>query len=360
MSRQHEDDDSYLWDGSGTVDPEVERLEKLLAPHRYPSSGKAEAQAAVVPMPRRTARSRRWLVAAAPLLAAAAALIVWLVLRGERTPPGPAHAVTPLHAPVVTPPAPRPAPEPGPAWAVDTVAGAPTCGAGDAPAGCAALRVGQWLTTDASSRARVHVADIGRLDVAPGSHLRLLASGTEQHRLELERGEIHAVVSAPPRLLIVDTPAAQAVDLGCAYTLSVDDDGRTRLEVTLGWVALEAPGRHVIVPAGARASTRPGAAPSTPVFDDAPAALIDAAARLDATPADPKALHAAMTAARTRDTLTLWHLVPLVPAGRPRLALIDRIEALGAAPPPGVSRAAIARADVDALEAWRLELALTW
>ena len=49
-----------------------------------------------------------------------------------------------------------------------------------------------------------------------------------------------ARVVAPPRVLVVETPAADAVDLGCAYALEVEADGSTRLSVTSGQVALEA------------------------------------------------------------------------------------------------------------------------
>ena len=33
------DDDRYLWDGSGTPDPEIERLERALEPLRAPAVG---------------------------------------------------------------------------------------------------------------------------------------------------------------------------------------------------------------------------------------------------------------------------------------------------------------------------------
>jgi hypothetical protein len=56
--------------------------------------------------------------------------------------------------------------------------------------------------------------------------------------LSLERGALHARIAAPPRLFIVDTPSAMAVDLGCEYKLDVDAAGNSRLHVTSGFVAL--------------------------------------------------------------------------------------------------------------------------
>src|SRR5436309_715730 len=88
-------------------------------------------------------------------------------------------------------------------------------------------------------------------------------------RVALERGKLHAFITAPPRLFFVDTPSAEAIDLGCEYTLAVDDAGIGLLHVTLGWVMLERDGRESYVPIGAMCETRPGVGPGTPFFEDA-------------------------------------------------------------------------------------------
>ena len=41
--------------------------------------------------------------------------------------------------------------------------------------------------------------------------------------MALDQGTIHARIWAPPKFFYVNTQAAVAVDLGCAYTLHVDD-----------------------------------------------------------------------------------------------------------------------------------------
>ena len=111
------------------------------------------------------------------------------------------------------------------------------------------IQVGDWLQTDGSSRARISVGDIGTIDVAPNTRVRMVASQPGEQRLRLARGEISASVTAPPRLFLVDTPASTAVDLGCAYTMKADEDGSGFLHVTLGWVSLEWAGRESLVPA---------------------------------------------------------------------------------------------------------------
>src|SRR5205085_382819 len=86
----------------------------------------------------------------------------------------------------------------------------------------AKLGIGQWLETDATSRAQVDVAAIGNVEVEPNSRVRLIESKPTEHRLELQRGRLSARISAPPKLFFVNTPSGVAEDLGCAYTLEVD------------------------------------------------------------------------------------------------------------------------------------------
>lgn len=220
------------------------------------------------------------------------------------------------------------------------------------------LAEGAWLETDAVTRARITVGSIGTVDVEPATRVRLGASREDEYRLALARGTISAEIAAPPRLFIVDTPASTVVDLGCAYTVHVDADGRGDLRVTEGWAALEWKGRTSMVPAGASASIRPGIGPGTPSFDDASAALRAALAAFDFADGGATAIATVLAEARVRDTLTLWHLLSRVDAGaRPRI--YDRIAAL-APPPDTVSREKALQLDAATLVHWREELAWRW
>jgi len=220
------------------------------------------------------------------------------------------------------------------------------------------LRVGDWLETSTDERARVEVANIGQVEVGPNTRLRLVETRLTEHRLELRKGTLSARIYAPPRLFFVDTPSAVAADLGCAYTLEVDDAGRGLLHVTSGWVALEAAGRESVVPAGAACLTKPGAGPGTPFFVDAPDELLSALSRLDFEAGGAEALEAALRAARPRDTLTLWHLLARV-NGPARERVYERLAAISP-PPAGVTREKVLGLDRDALAAWKDDLEGAW
>jgi putative zinc finger protein/FecR-like protein len=228
----------------------------------------------------------------------------------------------------------------------------------DGTGGQTRMAVGEWVQTDASSRARIRIGDIGTVDVAPGTRMQLVASGSDAHRLNLAHGSISAVIVAPPRLFFVETPSSTVVDLGCAYTMQVDEAGVGLLRVTSGWASLEWSGRESLVPAGASSPTRPRVGPGTPYFDDASGRLRQALLDFDFDNGGSGALNVVLTEARDRDTLTLWHLLSRVePPARARI--FDRMVELTPLP-RGVTREQALALDGETLRKWREELAWTW
>ncbi|HEX8070778.1 MAG TPA: FecR domain-containing protein [Pyrinomonadaceae bacterium] len=246
---------------------------------------------------------------------------------------------------------------PAPAWDVARVTGTPRIGA-ERIGERGRLAVGEWLETDAHSRAQLSVARIGQVEVEPETRVRLVTTRATEHRLELARGTLHARIYAPPRLFFVDTPSAVAADLGCAYTLEVDDAGRSLLHVTSGWVALERAPRESYVPAGAACATAPGTGPGTPYFEDASDNFLNALDAFDFKQGGDDALNTVLAEARVRDTLTLWHLLPRVDAAR-RARVYERLAQL-TPPPAGVTRAGVLQLDDDMLARWKDDLQDKW
>jgi hypothetical protein len=252
-----------------------------------------------------------------------------------------------------------PRPEPGPALDVTRIEGAPRIGS-KTVGEVEKLRVGEWLVTDDSSRAEIRVGEIGQVQIDPGSRVRLVEAKTDEHRLALARGKMQAFIWAPPRQFYVDTPSAVAVDLGCAYTLEVGEDGQGLLNVIAGWVAFEWQGRETFVPAMAMCVTRPRFGPGTPYFSDASEDFQNALALFDVadsgSDARSNALQTALAKSRKRDALTLWHLLARAD-GDDRLRVYNRLAEL-IPPPAQVTPDAVTRLDRAALDLWweKLEL----
>jgi hypothetical protein len=208
---------------------------------------------------------------------------------------------------------------------------------------------GEWLETDNASRARVQIGKIGHVDVEPNTRLRLVSTKLTEQRIALERGKMAATISAPPRIFFVDTPSAQAVDLGCAYTLEVDDEGQGLLRVTAGWVAFVLHGREAKVPAGAACATQPGTGPGTPYFVDASPEFQNNLRKFDFEKGGKQILESLLEASRARDTLTLFHLLSSVNEG-----------ASYTPPPAGVTREGVLQLEEPMMNEYREKLEPTW
>lgn len=237
-------------------------------------------------------------------------------------------------------------------WNVETLAGMPKIG--DAAAG-EKIAVGQLLETDSGSRARISVADIGTVEISPNSRVKFVATGKNEHRLSLERGKMHAKIFAPPRLFVVDTPSAKAVDLGCEYTLDVDNAGGSILHVTGGFVALERNGRESIVPAGMMCRVRAGKGLGTPFSAEATEAFRNALERFDFSGGS---IQPVLADSDFYDMVTLWHLLSRAKK-EDRGAVFDALAA-HVKPPAGVTREGVIALDKKMLEAWRTEVENVW
>ncbi len=333
----------YLWDPSAAADPEVERLERALKPLAHdqrplelPAHSAAAVEDAatagrergrVLRLPRSSWWSSAW--RRGPALAAAAALVVALgigLARLKQSAPTDL-AVTPLQ-------------------------GAPRIGR-QALREPAHLAVGRWLETDGESRARVDVGEWGEITLEPNSKLRAVRVGAQARRVALARGSLQAFIVAPPRMFQVDTPSANTVDLGCAYTLEVADDGKAVVTVTAGWVSFEWKGREAFIPAGMRCDTRPRVGPGTPYRVEANrlqtelAVLDDPASGAEAI---ERSLRSSLDASTAEDAVTLWHLLARFD-GSQQAAVFDRLAIL-APPPEGVTREGVLRGDRAMLDSW--------
>ncbi|MBO0720139.1 MAG: zf-HC2 domain-containing protein [Blastocatellia bacterium] len=247
-----------------------------------------------------------------------------------------------------------------PSWTVKRLEGSPKIGE-KLMTEQGRLAPGQWLVTDGTSRAQISVGDIGEVKVEPNSRIGLVAAHADEHRLAIPKGKMQAFIWAPPRQFYVDTPSAIAVDLGCSYTLEVNDEGQGLLQVIAGWVAFEWEGRETFVPAEAECLTRPGLGPGTPYFSDVSREFRDSLARFDTAqagdPARGSALEEVLRRSRKKDAFTLWHLLTRAnetEAGR----VYDRLARLVPPPSKKVTRSGILRGDRAMIDAWWDELQL--
>jgi hypothetical protein len=219
------------------------------------------------------------------------------------------------------------------------------------------LRTGQTLETDETSRVRIDVGNIGEVEVGTNSRVRLLEEQIGSGSLGLDQGTITALIWAPPRRFIVQMASANAVDLGCEYTLHVDAGGNGWMRVSIGWVAFEKDGRESFVPVDAMALIRHGAAPGTPFYEDASSAFKLALEEIDfgasGVPGEmtrSAALAALLEQARKRDAITLWHLLART-EGAELAQVFQRLAQL-VPPPNSVTRDGILAGNAHMRDLW--------
>ena len=304
----------YLWDRSGEPDDDTAHLEEVLGRLGGPVPPLARMPVRPTPVIRRPL----FLGFAA---AALAMVILTLFIAWRRS---------------------------GPDWIVIPVAGVPRLGSRDL-FGNARLRIGELIETDERSRAEISVGHVASLEMEPNTSLKLTQSGRSGHRISLERGKLHAVIWARPKLFFVDTPSAVTVDLGCAYSLEVDNEGNTVVRVTHGLVSIESRGRDSYILAGAVCVARKDRGPGTPYYADAPPALIQALDDFDVN-SRTEALATVLAEARKKDVLTLWHLIPKT-TGTQRAAIIDRMASFVPLP-PGATREGALIGNSEMLDRW--------
>jgi hypothetical protein len=130
-------------------------------------------------------------------------------------------------------------------------------------------------------------------------------TNAEEHRLELQRGRLSAVISAPPKLFFVNTPGV--AEDPAAPTLEVDDDGNSILHVTLGWVALQL---LIANPPYCRCgcAMKRGFGPGTPYYEDATQSFRSLWRSLisPATEREDRSAGDSSRRGAARDAMTLW------------------------------------------------------
>jgi hypothetical protein len=267
-------DEKYLWDRSGPEDPEIAALERLLAPLAHD-----ERPLAFRPRPRPDVH---------PLLAMAAAVLmaITLTFTTGRTAATTLASNAPGHVPL-------------------RVVG-----------GREQLAPGTWFTAT-QGRRELALGHLGEITLEEGTRLQVHRLAADEARLFLERGALEAKVSgaARPRFFQVATPASVCVDLGCRYTLRVDEHGDAVVRVMTGRVAFENGGREVYVPALATCKAYKDRGAGTPRFEDARQELVaalDAFDRSVRSGTETRRQLARMVLALLRepkDALPAWHLL---------------------------------------------------
>jgi hypothetical protein len=319
MRTDERDEETYLWDPAAPPSPDVQAVERRLAPARFDPA----LRPLTLPDP-----ARRHRTFARPLLAVAAMLAT--MVAGSM-----AFWSWRSHWPA------------GAAWPITIEQRA-------APNTIVtALQPDQRLQLDSSATAQLTIARIGTMRLGPGSALTVSETRSRRHRVLLDRGAVKVRLWAPPGWFAFSTPAGNVIDLGCIFDLSVGEDGTSRVRVDTGWVQIQNGWGESLIPAGASSVMTASERPGVPVFDDASPAFAAAVRAIEhdaAAAARDGAVDVAVATARKRDVLTLLMLSTASPVSV-RRPLIERAAQLWP-PPSSVTAGEVADGNREQLWRW--------
>ncbi|HSD62959.1 MAG TPA: hypothetical protein VLB50_04145 [Ignavibacteriaceae bacterium] len=217
-------------------------------------------------------------------------------------------------------------------WQVESLKGTPVAGSVKID-DSGILPVGEWLTTDSRSKARLKMGMTGEVDVDPGSAVQLVSTKENDYKIYLKLGKIHAKTWAPANLFSVIIPSAYVIDPGGTYTIEVDKSGSSFLQVSNGNVVIKSGSDKEIVPAGAVCETMKNRDPGTPYLLNTSTEFKEALSRFDFGNRTQEDLEAVLDNAGVKDALSLWYLLR---NARPDDVQLIYNKLAELVPPPGV------------------------
>ncbi len=325
-------EDDFLWDGTGTPDADIAAMQKDLTPlaHTAPLDemrlARERRDQPISAQEARNARSRSGrqspvLLAAGICSAGLCVAALLLLMKGGKKNP-----------------------------CTDAASGFAFASSSDVSCGSHAslqghLPIGETITVGRTAM-ELTIANIGKAEIAPGSEITLVTTSIREHRLALRHGRMHATVVAPPRLFVVETAAATAIDLGCEYDVTINRAGVGELTVMSGNVELTSKFGAVVVPAGYTAQLAPNLGTGVPLITAGSGYLVTIAADVAAgVPIAPDRWRTP----NADDAITLAYLLPRLDAAA-RNIVVDQLSPL--VPLAEIDSGAAKAGDLGEIQRW--------
>jgi septal ring factor EnvC (AmiA/AmiB activator) len=228
-------------------------------------------------------------------------------------------------------------------WQVSKIKGSPKVMDSQVIFTTDSVKTGEWIVTDDSSQAMLHIANIGNITIDPRSKVKVLSNNSGEKKIMLEYGTISAELKPGQKDFFVESRSATAFDDGSTYTYTVDTSGDGIVYVKSGLVTLIANGRESMVPAGKMCITKAGVGPGTPYNQDASPELKQALINYDFKNGGSAALNKILSTARKTDATTLINLLPRVSAGEKEMVYTKLASFVP--PPPNLPKDSIPKLD---------------
>ncbi len=174
------------------------------------------------------------------------------------------------------------------------------------------IKEGQWIQTDAISRAELMVANLGKVIIEPNSRIVFVKNAEGNNRILVNYGTIQTTMNPNSRSFFVEMPSAVATDNGGSYTITVDSTGDGLVFVKSGKVEVESHNREAVIPAGNIVLTKKNYGVGTPFNENASPKFRNALFNYDFGKCNDACVTTLLNNAKMSDAVTLVNLIPNV------------------------------------------------
>lgn len=191
------------------------------------------------------------------------------------------------------------------------------------------------IETDAISRIEIQVPDVGTITLEPNSKIQRLPA----NKIQLLSGMLSANKKGANKLLTLVVPEAEIKDyfLGGQFTLAVNEDNITTVNVNDGWTTIVKNDLETLLLPNHTCRIIPDSGIGLPYLNTSASAFVEAVNNYCFTnPNNEEALISVLTKAELNNSVTLWNLMKRVTRKQRDMVIYTLFGLLGD-PPIGVT-----------------------
>lgn len=172
------------------------------------------------------------------------------------------------------------------------------------------IKEGQFIQTDAISRAELMVANLGKVIIEPNSRIVFVKNSEGNNRIMVDYGTIQTTMNPNSKSFFVEMPSAVATDNGGTYSITVDSTGDGLVYVKSGKVEMKSQNRDAVIPAGSLVLTKKNYGVGTPFNENSSPKFKNALLKYDFGICNDACVTTLLNNATISDAVTLANLIP--------------------------------------------------
>lgn len=212
------------------------------------------------------------------------------------------------------------------------------------------LEQGETLSADKTSHITLHIPDVGRLEMSPGSSIELEKAKDGDNIVKVNYGTVKVVGTVTMPSFKIKLSSSSIIDKAGTFSVSVDQNQNANITVENGFVEINRKDYDVFVKEGFVCKVNDNYRPGTPIRIDEPDSLKREIERFDYFNGGDASVEKIISEAKDSDMLTLLSMIPF--ASKQQREILFQAVVNYFPPPLGVTRLGIVSGDKEMLYKW--------